>query len=62
MRKRSSTKRDLVKGSRKFYAKRDANGRFKEMDRVARSAAADRPKKAKRNVKAGHGDQGDRKR
>jgi hypothetical protein len=62
MRKRSSTKRDLVKGTRKFYAKRDAKGRFKQMDRVDRSLAADRPKRAKRTVKAGHGDQGDRKR
>ncbi len=62
MAKRSSTKRDLVKGSRKFYAKRDAKGRFKEMDRVDRSLAADRPRRAKRTVKAGHGDQGDRKR
>ncbi len=62
MSRRSSTRRDLVSGSRKFYAKRDAKGRFKEMDRVDRSLAADRPKKAKRTVKAGHGDQGDRKR
>ncbi len=62
MPKRSATKRDLVKGSRKFYAKRDAQGRFKEMDRVDRSTSADRRTKAKRAVKAGHGDQGDRKR
>lgn len=62
MPRRSTTKRDLVKGSRKFYAKRDANGRFRAMDRMDRSLAADRPKKAKRTVKAGHGDQGDRKR
>ncbi len=62
MAKRSTTRRDLVKGSRKFYAKRDAKGRFKEMDRVDRSLAADRPRRAKRTVKSGHGDQGDRKR
>ena len=62
MAKRSATKRDLVKGSGKFYAKRDAQGRFKEMDRVDRSTAADRRTKAKRRVKSGHGDQGDRKR
>ncbi len=62
MPKRSTTKRDLVKGERKFYAKRDARGRFKEMDRVNRSLAADRRRPAKHKVKAGHGDQGDRKR
>ncbi len=53
MAKRSTTRRDLVNGPRKFYAKRDARGRFKQMDRVDRSLAADRPKKAKRTVKAG---------
>ena len=62
MPKRSMTNRDLVKGSRKFYAKRDARGRFKEMDRVDRSVAPDRRTAAKRRVKVGHGDQGDRKR
>ncbi len=60
--RKSSTKRDLVKGSAKFYAKRDAHGRFKEMDRVDRATAADRRTAAKRKVKSGHGDQGDRKR
>ena len=60
--KRSAGKRDLVKGSRKLYAKRDAGGRFTSNDRVDRSLAADRRRKAKRKVKAGHGDQGDRKR
>ncbi len=62
MPKRSTTKRDLVKGRRKFYAKRDAHGRFKAMDRSDLSLAADRPRPARRRVKAGHGDQGDRKR
>jgi hypothetical protein len=62
MPRRSTTKRDLVKGTRKFYAKRDAKGRFTEMDRVHRSLATDRQKAAKRRVKSGHGDQGDRKR
>jgi hypothetical protein len=59
--KRSSTKRDLVKSKRgTSFAKRTAKGRFKEMDRVKRSLAADRRKKAKRKVKSGYGDQGDR--
>jgi hypothetical protein len=59
--KRSSTKRDLVKSrTGKSFAKRTAKGRFKEMDRVKRSLGGDRRKKAKRKVKSGHGDQGDR--
>lgn len=62
MAKRSTTRRDLVAGSRKFYAKRDAHGRFTEMDRTDRSLATDRKRPAKRKVRAGHGDQGDRKR
>ncbi len=60
--KRSTTKRDLVKGERRFYAKRDAKGRFKSMDRASRSVAPDRRKAARRKVKSGYGDQGDRKR
>lgn len=61
--KRSSTKRDLVQTRTDArYVKRTAKGRFKESDDVGRSAKADRAKKAKRTVKAGHGDQGDRRR
>jgi hypothetical protein len=59
--KRSSAKRDLVKSRGKSFAKRTAKGRFKEMDGVKRSLSSDRRKKAKRKVKSGHGDQGDRK-
>ncbi len=63
MAKRASSKRDLVKNrGGEFYAKRDANGRFKEMDEVGRSLTADRRQHAKRETKSGHGDQGDRKR
>jgi hypothetical protein len=58
--KRSASKRDLVKGRSKSFAKRTAKGRFKEIDPVKRSLATDRRKKAKRKVKSGHGDQGDR--
>ena len=59
--KRASTKRDLVKSrTGKAFAKRTAKGRFKEMDNVKRSLSRDRPKKAKRKVKSGYGDQGDR--
>ena len=59
--KRSSGKRDLVKSrTGKSFAERTAKGRFKEMDRMKRSLPADRRKKAKRKVKTGYGDQGDR--
>jgi hypothetical protein len=58
--KRSSAKRDLVKGKAKSYAKRTSRGRFKEMDSVKRATPADRRKTAKRKVKSGYGDQGDR--
>jgi hypothetical protein len=59
--KRSSAKRDLVKSrSGKSFAKRTAKGRFKEMDGAKRSVPSDRRKKAKRKVKSGYGDQGDR--
>ena len=58
--KRSSAKRDLVKSrTGKSFAKRTARGRFKEMDGVKRALLADR-KKAKRKVKSGYGDKGDR--
>jgi hypothetical protein len=63
MAKRSTSKRERIDtptGS--HFAKRNAKGRFKEMDNVGRSLAADRRTKAKRAVKSGHGDQGDRKR
>ena len=60
--KRSAAKRDLVSRKRgSAYAKRTAKGRFKEMDDVGRSQKADRPRKAKRTVKSGFGDQGDQK-
>ena len=59
--RRSSGKRDLVASrSGKSFAKRSAKGRFKEMDSVKRSLPKDRRKKAKRKVKSGYGDKGDR--
>ena len=60
-RKRSATKRDLVKSrTGKSFAKRTAKGRFKDMDNVKRALPRDRRKKAKRKVKSGFGDRGDR--
>jgi hypothetical protein len=61
MAKRSSSRRELIDtGRNKMYAKRDAQGRFREMDDVGRSLAADRRRQAKSRTKSGHGDQGDR--
>jgi hypothetical protein len=61
-RKRSSQKRDLVRKKKggSAFAKRTTRGRFKEMDSVGRSQKSDRRRKAKKRVKSGFGDQGDR--
>jgi hypothetical protein len=61
--KRSSSKRELINtGKNKMFAKRDVKGQFNEMDDVSRSLSADRRTTAKRKVKSGQGDQGDRPR
>lgn len=44
-----------------FYARRDKEGQFSEMDEKGRSLAADRRTKAKTVVKKGDGDRGDQK-
>ena len=63
MAKRTSGRRELIDtGRNKIYAKRDMTGRFREMDDVNRSLSADRRQTAKRGVRSGHGDKGDRKR
>ena len=57
---RPAGKRDLVRRPKaSAYAKRTARGRFKEMDDVGRSQKTDKPRKAKRTVRSGYGDQGD---
>jgi hypothetical protein len=50
----------LKKRTGKAFAKRTAKGRFKEIDAMKRSIPSDRRKKAKRKVRSGYGDQGDR--
>ena len=61
--KRSSSRRELIDtGKTKMFGKRDASGRFKEMDVVGKSLSADRRRQAKTESAPGHGDQGDRKR
>jgi hypothetical protein len=60
--KRGSQKRELLKRrNTSFFAKRTSKGRFKEMDERSRSLASDRRRKAKRRVKSGYGDKGDRR-
>jgi hypothetical protein len=43
-----------------FFARRDGEGQFREMDEVGRSLAADRRRKARTKVSSGYGDRGDR--
>ena len=62
-RSRPAAKRDLVpRPKASAYAKRTARGRFKEMDDVGRSQKTDKPRKAKKRVRSGYGDQGDARR
>ena len=59
--KKSTAKRELVKTrSDKRFVRRGAAGQFKESDDVGKSLTRDRRKKAKRKVKSGQGDRGDR--
>lgn len=57
-------KRELIEPHKgdKRYARRDASGRFTEMDDVGRSLSQDRKRQAKTVAKPGQGDRGDRKR
>ena len=56
-------KRELIDTGRdKRYVRRNKRGQFHESDDVGRSLSADRRRKAKRTVKSGQGDKGDRKR
>jgi hypothetical protein len=58
-----SSKRELIDtGKAKMFGRRDAEGRFKEMDAVGKSLAADRRRQAKTTSKPGQGDRGDRRR
>ncbi len=57
-------KRELIEPHKgdKRYVRRDAHGRFGEVDDVSRSLPQDRRRQAKTSVKPGYGDRGDRKR
>jgi hypothetical protein len=59
-RSRPAAKRDLVQRPKaSAYAKRTSRGRFTEMDDVGRSQKSDKPRKARKSVRSGYGDQGD---
>jgi hypothetical protein len=62
MAKRSSKRELIDTGHAKMFGRRDAQGRFTEMDAVGKSLAADRRRRAKTASKPGHGDRGDRTR
>ena len=55
-------KRELIepKKTDKRYVRRDAAGKFKEVEDVGRSLTQDRRRKAKTTSKPGQGDRGDR--
>jgi len=58
------SKRELIEPHKgdKRYARRDASGRFNEMDDVSRSLSQDKRRTARNVAKKGEGDRGDRKR
>jgi len=60
-RKRSAAKRQSIapRGDKR-YVRRGPGGKFTESDDVSRASASDRRKHAKRKVKSGQGDKGDR--
>jgi hypothetical protein len=60
--KKKAAKRETINTGRdKRYVRRDSAGKFQESDDVGRSLGRDRKTKAKRAVKAGQGDKGDRR-
>ena len=61
--KKGAAKRELIDtGNDKRYVRRDAKGRFDEVDDMSRSLSQDVRKKAKTKVASGQGDKGDQKR
>jgi hypothetical protein len=59
--RKQAAKRELIDTGRdKRYVRRDGQGQFKESDDVGRSLSQDRKRTAKKKVKSGQGDKGDR--
>lgn len=59
-RKKVAKRERIDPGTDKRFVRRGARGRFKESDDVGKSLTGDRRRKAKRKVKSGQGDKGDR--
>jgi hypothetical protein len=59
--RRKTAKRELIapRGNKR-YVRRGRRGEFSESDDQSRSLSTDRRRKAKRKVKSGQGDRGDR--
>ncbi len=63
MAERKAAKRELIDtGQDKRFVRRDAEGRFDEVDDAGRSLAQDRRQHAQHTVPPGQGDRGDQKR
>ena len=61
--KKAAAKREAINtGTDKRFVRRDTKGKFKESDDVGRSLRKDVKQAAKRKVKSGSGDKGDRAR
>jgi hypothetical protein len=59
----TAAKREAINtGTDKRYMRRNAKGQFKESDDVTRSLRKDVKQAAKRKVRSGYGDKGDRSR
>ena len=59
--RKKAARRELIDTRRdKRFVRRGAGGTFKESDDVRKSLSVDRRKRAKRKVKSGQGDKGDR--
>jgi hypothetical protein len=59
---KTASKRELIDtGKDKRYVRRDSAGRFDEVDGQHRSLSQDKRKVAKKKIKAGQGDKGDRR-
>jgi hypothetical protein len=61
-RRKKAARRELIDTGRdKRFVRRDEQGQFAESDDVGKSLTQDRRKKAKKVVRAGQGDKGDRR-
>jgi hypothetical protein len=61
--RKTAAKREAINtGTDKRYMRRNAKGQFKESDDVTRSLRKDVKQAAKRKVRSGYGDKGDRSR